>query len=263
VTTTGGSPQAANKDKKTHNSRSITSQSATTTNQVDTKEQTLEIQNDEQSDETNSSSDIIHDDDEIKRPESISFTTDINEPFVESSAATPTDESNSYLLSTDPMTTSFVDGAPNTRNPFLEKNDDIEIIHHNISTSTKYPMPSIDEINPQGLPIDDENQSKKAAHKRLSAPAISSNHPRKSRQNQLSGPIFYVDVAYIPYHGNEHYVDSEFFRRIRARYYILNAVEINRLTLESLIDGKQQWEKQEQIPVNSFLLILNYFLFLF
>jgi len=260
VTTTGGSPQAANKDKKTHNSRLITSQSATTTNQVDTKEQTLEIQNDEheQSDETNSSSDIIHDDeDEIKRPESVLFTTDINEPFVESSAATPTDESNSYLLSTDPMTTSFVDGAPNTRNPFLEKNDDIEIIHHNISTSTKYPMPSIDEINPQGLPIDDENQSKKAAIKRLSAPAVPSNHPRKSRQNQLSGPIFYVDVAYIPYHGNEHYVDSEFFRRIRARYYILNAVEINRLTLESLIDGKQQWEKQEQIPVNIFLLILN------
>ncbi|CAF4926734.1 unnamed protein product, partial [Rotaria magnacalcarata] len=28
---------------------------------------------------------------------------------------------------------------------------------------------------------------------------------------------------------------------------VLNAVEINRLTLESLIDGKQQWD--EQIPV--------------
>jgi len=44
------------------------------------------------------------------------------------------------------MTTSFVEGARNTRNPFIDKSDDIEIIHHNISTSTKNPMPSIEEI---------------------------------------------------------------------------------------------------------------------
>ncbi len=160
---------------------------------------------------------------------------------------------NSYLISTDPMTISFVDGAPNTRNPFLDKTDDIEIIHHNILTSTKNPMPSIEEINPQGLPMDDENHSKKARMEKGNAPTISTNNQRKSKQNSPSGPIFYVDVAYIPYHGNEHYVDSEFFRRIRARYYILNAVEINRLTLESLIDGKQQWDKQEHIPVSILL----------
>jgi hypothetical protein len=149
---------------------------------------------------------------------------------------------NSYLIPNNPMTTSFVDGAPNTQNPFLDKSDDLEIIHHNISTSTKPPMPSIEEINPQGLPMDAIKKSSTTA----------TNNPRKSKQAPPSGPIFYVDVAYIPYHGNEHYVDSEFFRRIRARYYILNAVEINRLTLESLIDGKQQWDKQEQIPVRLF-----------
>jgi len=66
-----------------------------------------------------------------------------------------------------------------------------------------------------------------------------------------SSSIFYVDVAYIPYHGNEHYVDSEFFRRIRARYYILNAVQINRLTLESLINGRQQWDDKDDIPVEN------------
>ena len=84
---------------------------------------------------------------------------------------------------------------------------------------------------------------------RTNVPTIPAGNPRKSKQVPFPGPIFNVDVAYIPYHGNEHYVDSEFFRRIRARYYILNAVEISRLTLESLIDGKQQWDKQEQIPV--------------
>ena len=73
-----------------------------------------------------------------------------------------------------------------------------------------------------------------------------------------SGSIFHVDVAYIPYHGDENYVDSEFFRRIRARYYILTAVQINRFTLESLINGKQQWINKEHIPVN-----ISFYLYIF
>lgn len=155
-----------------------------------------------------------------------------------------------YLVPTDPMTTSFVDGAPNTQNPFFDKNDGIEIIHHTISTSTHNPMPPIEEITPQNLPMDDDNHSKKSVTKK---PTTSTTTVRKPKQSVPPGPIFYVDVAYIPYHGNEHYVDSEFFRRIRARYYVLNAVEISRLTLESLIDGKQQWEKQEHTPVDYFI----------
>lgn len=178
----------------------------------------------------------------------MSFADETNEPFVESSTATPIDESVSQLVSHDPMTTSFVDGAPNTRNPFLDQGDDMEIIHHSVSHSNKSLMPSIDEIIPQNLPIDEENSSKKSTTKKPTPPA---NPVRKSKQAQPSGAIFYVDVAYIPYHGNEHYVDSEFFRRVRARYYVLNAVEISRLALESLIDGKQQWEKQEQTPVST------------
>ncbi len=85
-------------------------------------------------------------------------------------------------------------------------------------------MASIEEINPQGLTMNDENHSKKATMKKVNAPTISTNNPLKSKQNLPSGPIFYVDVAYIPYHGNEHYVDSEFFRCIRALYYILNSI---------------------------------------
>ena len=188
---------------------------------------------------------------QVNRPDSVSFTNEANESFVESATASPSDEMNAYLVPTNPMTTSFVDGAPNTQNPFFDKSDGIEIIHHNISTSTHNPMPSIEEIIPQNLPMEDDNPSKKTTTtaKKSSIPTTTT---RKPKQAVLPGSIFYVDVAYIPYHGNEHYVDSEFFRRVRARYYVLNAVEISRLTLESLIDGKQQWEKQEHTPVYSF-----------
>ncbi|CAF4380592.1 unnamed protein product, partial [Adineta steineri] len=120
----GRSTQAINKDKKT-----------TVINQTGTQEQSNK-ENEEQSKEIDTSSDIIQQTDEISRPESVSFTNDTDEPFVESNTTTPIDETNTHLISTDPMTISFVDGAPNTRNPFLDQNDDIEIIHHNTLTST-------------------------------------------------------------------------------------------------------------------------------
>lgn len=198
-------------------------------------------------------------DSEVTRPDSVLFTNDTGESFVESTTASPSDEMHAYLVPTNPMTTSFVDGAPNTQNPFFDKTDGIEIIHHNLSTSTHNPMPSIEEITPQNLPMEDDTHSKKSTTtaKKIPAPTSSTSTARKSKQATPTGMIFYVDVAYIPYHGNEHYVDSEFFRRIRARYYVLNAVEISRLTLESLLEGKQQWEKQEHIPVKYFFLAIR------
>lgn len=52
----------------------------------------------------------------------------------------------------------------------------------------------------------------------------------------------YVDVTHIPAHGNPHYVDSEFFKRVRARYYVLSALEPNQHVLNALLEGKSTWE---------------------
>lgn len=88
--------------------------------------------------------------------------------------------------------------------------------------------------------------------KRASRPSTLSTNGnlRSSSQNKHTSStnlIFHVDVAFIPNHGHENYVDREFFRRIRAEFYILNAVEISRRTLESLIEGKELWENNEQV----------------
>ena len=82
----------------------------------------------------------------------------------------------------------------------------------------------------------------------------------KPKQASSSDSIYNVDVAYIPFHGDQHYVDDEFFRRVRARYYVLNAVQINYLTLESLIHGKEQWENKEHVPVSRQINILFFLL---
>jgi hypothetical protein len=139
----------------------------------DNEEQTQE--NDEQQlsiddlNENNETS-IDNPDDEITRPESVSLTMDHNESFVESNNASPVDEIKSQLSPHDPMTTSFIDGDPNTQNPFIENtedHDEMEIIHHDIPTSPKYQMPSIEDIDPQGLPIEKDIPSKKSTVKKL------------------------------------------------------------------------------------------------
>ena len=117
-------------------------------------------------DEHNELSTDIHED-EIKRPETISMTNGHNEPFIESNKSSPIEELQPQLSPHDPMTKGFVEGDPNTENPFIEKTvdteeDEMEIIHHDLSTSNNHSMPpSVEEINPQGLPIETNLHSNK------------------------------------------------------------------------------------------------------
>ncbi|CAF3340728.1 unnamed protein product [Rotaria sp. Silwood1] len=240
--------------------------------QNDSEEQSQEKnKHDISPDELNENNETAIDnhEDEIQRPESVPLAIDHNEPFVESHTDSPKDEMQPESGPDDPMTTSFIDESSNTKNPLIIKktnddnniDDEMEIIHRDISPTNQHSVPSNDEINPQGLPIENDVRSIKPTIKKLSNASNRTNEPtkstnninqtssQKSKQTSSSNSIFNVDVAYIPFHGNEHYVDEEFFRRVRARYYILNAVQISRLTLESLIEGKQQWENKEHAPV--------------
>ena len=54
----------------------------------------------------------------------------------------------------------------------------------------------------------------------------------------------YLEVCYIPTHGNGHYSDMEFFRRVRSRHYILSTQEPNEDMLNALIKAKETWEEK-------------------
>ncbi|CAF0750388.1 unnamed protein product [Adineta ricciae] len=199
----------------------------------------------------NTNTEAINTEDDIQRSDSISSTMDQNETLVESKSESPmNEEATSQISPQDPMTTSFMDGVSDTENPFNGKitDDEMEIVHHDTSSSPRHSLLSTDDIEPQGLPIETNYSSKQSTSRKINNGTKHTNGlSRSGHQSQptLSGSIFNVDVAYIPYHGNEHYVDSEFFRRIRARYYILNAVQISPQTLDSLLAGVHQWKKKE------------------
>ena len=56
---------------------------------------------------------------------------------------------------------------------------------------------------------------------------------------------FYMDLSYIPNHGELIHSDVEFFKRIRARYYVMSALSPNLKALDSLLEAKATWEQKD------------------
>nr|CAB3251685.1 histone H3.3-like [Phallusia mammillata] len=58
---------------------------------------------------------------------------------------------------------------------------------------------------------------------------------------------FYMDLTYIPHHGNKNFVNVDFFKRLRAKYYVVSGMdasndEPNVEVLDALLEGKKSWE---------------------
>lgn len=67
-----------------------------------------------------------------------------------------------------------------------------------------------------------------------------------------SGPPVYVDLAYIPNHCSGKTADLDFFRRVRASYYVVSGNdpvngEPSRAVLDALLEGKAQWGENLQV----------------
>ncbi|KAM6973364.1 microtubule-associated protein 1A-like [Aplochiton taeniatus] len=67
-------------------------------------------------------------------------------------------------------------------------------------------------------------------------------------------PPVYVDLAYVPNHGSAKNVDQEFFKRVRASYYVVSGNdpgcgEPSRGVLDALLEGKAQWGSNLQVTL--------------
>lgn len=67
----------------------------------------------------------------------------------------------------------------------------------------------------------------------------------ESPANRKKSSPVYVDLAYVPHHGNSYYSHLEYFRRIRARYYVFSGTEPSREVYNALLEAKQQWEDKD------------------
>lgn len=59
-----------------------------------------------------------------------------------------------------------------------------------------------------------------------------------------------MDLTYVPHHGNSHYTSVEFFKRVRARYYVFSGTEPSREVFNALLEAKQTWEDKDLGTIN-------------
>uniref|UniRef100_A0A8D0KLV5 Microtubule associated protein 1A n=1 Tax=Salvator merianae TaxID=96440 RepID=A0A8D0KLV5_SALMN len=76
----------------------------------------------------------------------------------------------------------------------------------------------------------------------------------KSSSLVTSGSPVYVDLAYIPNHCSGKNTDEEFFKRVRASYYVVSgndasSEEPSRAVLDALLEGKAQWGENLQVTL--------------
>lgn len=55
----------------------------------------------------------------------------------------------------------------------------------------------------------------------------------------------YLDLAYVPHAANPNYSNADFFRRVRARYYVFSGIDPGREVLDALLEAKMEWEDKE------------------
>ena len=55
-----------------------------------------------------------------------------------------------------------------------------------------------------------------------------------------------MDLAYVPHHGCKDYVNADFFKRVRARYYVFSGVEPCKDVFNALLEAKKTWENKDQ-----------------
>ncbi|XP_063762212.1 microtubule-associated protein 1A [Eleginops maclovinus] len=82
----------------------------------------------------------------------------------------------------------------------------------------------------------------------------SGNNSQKTGSVVPAGPPIYVDLAYVPNHCSAKNVDQEFFKRVRAAYYVVSgndpgSGEPSRGVLDSLLEGKAQWGSNLQVTL--------------
>ncbi|XP_061232608.1 microtubule-associated protein 1A isoform X2 [Neopsephotus bourkii] len=113
---------------------------------------------------------------------------------------------------------------------------------------------------PRGGMVQPEDELSRSSHSNPGKSLVNgiktnpaSNSPKSSLPVPM-GPPVYVDLAYIPNHCSGKNTDPEFFKRVRASYYVVSGNdaangEPSRAVLDALLEGKSQWGENLQVTL--------------
>jgi hypothetical protein len=102
--------------------------------------------------------------------------------------------------------------------------------------------------SPAPTPSDSEMKTTPKRERKLMLAKNKINNEKNLRKRSESpmaakklNPV-YIDLAYVPHHGNSYYSHVEFFKKVRARYYVFSGLEPSREVYNALLEAKQTWE---------------------
>ncbi|KAF5300794.1 hypothetical protein FQR65_LT09097 [Abscondita terminalis] len=105
---------------------------------------------------------------------------------------------------------------------------------------------------PSPAPVNDNKGTPKKERK-IPSNVVAKNKLNEDKKNSDSkydkkgkklNPV-YVDLTYVPHNGNSNYSYIDFFKRIRARYYVFSGIEPSKEVYNALLEAKQTWDDKE------------------
>lgn len=112
--------------------------------------------------------------------------------------------------------------------------------------------------SPAPTPPENDVRTTPKRERKLLANKNKLNLQKRSQSPMTAGkklsPI-YMDLAYVPHHGNSYYTHVEFFKKIRARYYVFSGTEPSKEVYNALLEAKQTWEDKNLGKTNAMLLL--------
>ncbi|XP_063908834.1 microtubule-associated protein futsch isoform X2 [Zophobas morio] len=141
--------------------------------------------------------------------------------------------------SSNVMTASFIGDLPTSTTASEAKKDVLD----SWGKPLGLPSPAPPNDN-RGTPKKERKlPSNVTAKNKLNDDKKRSESPSKYKNKKLN-PV-YVDLTYVPHHGNSYYSYVDFFKRVRARYYVFSGIEPSREVYNALLEAKQTWEDKE------------------
>ncbi|XP_015592411.1 microtubule-associated protein futsch isoform X6 [Cephus cinctus] len=120
-----------------------------------------------------------------------------------------------------------------------------------LALPTPAPAPMANEVSNKGAPgtpKKERKQPKKVVSENIKNKKRSESPGKNEKKNKDSKnkvqPV-YMDLTYVPHHGNSYYTSLEFFKRIRARYYVFSGTEPSREVYDALLEAKKTWEDKD------------------
>ncbi|XP_025829337.1 microtubule-associated protein futsch isoform X2 [Agrilus planipennis] len=144
--------------------------------------------------------------------------------------------------SQDLMTSSFIGELPKETRPQSSEGDKDKVDDVVKSWGKPLGLPSPAPLN--------DNKGTPKKERKIPPNVLAKNKLNEdkkmmdSKKSKKYTPV-YVDLTYVPHFGNSNYCAVDFFRRIRARYYVFSGLEPSKDVYNALLEAKQTWEDKD------------------